>query len=138
MHEIRCGPIGVPFKTLPDPSDERHEDVFGLEKPGVPDDDHFASGEEGGGDEGFAETVDIFVFAVRHEEVELPVPGLGDEGRRYFFEGVMEEKLLITAEEVTGRALPPLQFRKDRLKRGYSPLIVVLKRHLPFALTASF
>ena len=58
--------------------------------------------------------------------------GSGMRRRRYFFEGVMEEELLISAEEITGSALPPLQLRKDRLKRGDPPRIVVLKCHLPF------
>ncbi len=74
--------------------------------------------------------VDILVFAVRHEEIEFPVPGVGDEGRRDFFEGVLEAELLIPAEEIAGNGLPPLQLREDRLKRGSPPRIVVVKSHL--------
>ena len=79
LQEIRRRPGGIRIEALPDPPDEGGKDVFRLEKPGVPDDDHLASGQEGRGDEGFAEAVDILAFAVRHEEIEFPVLRIGNE-----------------------------------------------------------
>jgi hypothetical protein len=135
MQEIDCGPRGIRFEALPDSPDKGHEDIPGLEKAGIPDDNHLSSGQEWGCDEGFADTVDIFLFAVHYKEIELPVLGGGDEGLLQFFEGVMEAEFVIPAEEITGNALSPLQLREDRVEGSAVPCIVVLKCHLSPILT---
>ena len=129
LHEIRRRAVGVRFEPLPDAGNDLCEDIFRLKKTGVPDHQNLASGKERRRDERFAERPDLFAFAVRHEEVEFAVPGIGDQRRRDPVGGVPEPELLLPVEQVARDGLPPLQLGKDRIERRAPPCIVILKCH---------